>query len=58
MFSFKKRKAYESPHTKVAQVDLEGLICTVSGFKTVQVDRSRNVNQTIDGPGTENYFEI
>ena len=47
MFSFKKRKAYESPHTKVAQVDLEGLICNSVRFN-VQVNSLKNMNDPND----------
>ena len=43
MFSLKTRKIYQSPRTKVAEVDLEGLVCT-SVFKRGQVDQLRNMN--------------
>ena len=44
MFSAKKtRRIYQSPCTKVAEVDLEGLVCT-SAYKKVQVDQLHNMN--------------
>ena len=56
MFSLKTRKTYQSPHTEVTEVDLEGLVCT-SGFQTLQVDELRNVNA--DNTATEQlYFEF
>ena len=62
MFSLKTRKTYQSPRTKVAEVDLEGLVCT-SGFKALNVDELQNMNMTRDGvehdgPGSEHYFEF
>ena len=56
MFSLKTRKTYQSPRTKVAEVDLEGLVCT-SGYQTLQVDELRNVNA--DNTANEQlYFEF
>ena len=59
MFSLKTRKTYQSPRTKVAKVDLEGLVCT-SGFKAVNVDELHNMNvgEGHDGAGSEHYFEF
>ena len=59
MFSAKKtRRIYQSPHTKVAEVDLEGLICT-SGFKTMQVDQLHNINADAEAMKAEElYFEF
>ena len=58
MFSLKTRKIYQSPRTKVAEVDLEGLLCT-STFKLMYVDELHNINEEVgDAPGTELYFEF
>ena len=60
MFGMKKtRRIYQSPCTKVAEVDLEGLVCT-SGFKRLQVDELHNMNvgEGHDGAGSEHYFEF
>lgn len=59
MFSLKTRKTYQSPCTKVAEVDLEGLVCT-SGFKRLQVDELHNMNIDDDATGanSEHYFEF
>lgn len=60
MFSAKKtRRIYQSPHTSVTEVDLEGLVCT-SGFKAVNVDELHNMNvgDGHDGAGSEHYFEF
>ena len=52
----KTKRKFVSPHVKVAETDLEGLICT-SGFKTLQVDQLRNVNA--DNTDNEQlYFEF
>ena len=57
MFSLKTSKTYQSPRTKVAEVDLEGLVCT-SVYKLVQVDEHRNVNREEGGErGSALYFE-
>jgi len=59
MFSLKTRKTYQSPCTKVAEVDLEGLVC-LSAYKAVHVDELHNINADDgkDGAGTETYFEF
>lgn len=63
MFTLKKqRKAYDSPHTKVVEVDLEGVICE-SNRLYIQADELQNMNMTRDnvahdGAGTEHYFEF
>lgn len=59
MFSLKTSKIYQSPRTKVAEVDLEGLVCT-SGFKRLQVDELHNMNVDDDATGanSEHYFEF
>ena len=59
MFSAKKtRRIYQSPCTKVAEVDLEGLVCT-SGFKTLQVDQLHNINADTEAAAAEElYFEF
>lgn len=61
MFTFKQTKrVYNSPRTKVAEVDMEGLIC-LSAFGAVNVDEHRNVNKSIkDGEYTSEplYFEF
>lgn len=59
MFSLKTRKTYQSPHTKVYEVDLERLVCT-SAFKAVNVDELHNINadRGKDGPGSETYLEF
>lgn len=60
MFTLKKqKKVYQSPLTIVAEVDLEGLVCT-SAFKAVQVDELRNKNAEKDAEGNTLepfYFE-
>ena len=44
MFTLKKqRKAYDSPHTVVTEVDLEGIICGSVRFN-VRVKDLENVN--------------
>ena len=59
MFSAKKtRRIYQSPCTKVAEVDLEGLVC-LSGFKTLQVDQLHNINADAEAVAAEElYFEF
>jgi len=39
----KTKRQFISPQVKVAETDLEGLVCT-SVFKRVQVDQLRNMN--------------
>ena len=48
MFSLKTRKTYQSPCTKVAEVDLEGLICNSVRFN-VRVNSLENMNDS-DNP--------
>ena len=60
MFSLKKtKKAYQTPRTAVAEVDLEGLVCT-SVYTKVMVDETRNINaEKRDGKDIEPlYFEF
>ena len=59
MFSLKTKKTYQSPHTKVYEVDLEGLVCT-SGNKVLQVDELHNMNvgDEATGANSEHYFEF
>ena len=61
MFSLKTRKTYQSPHTKVAEVDLEGnLLIPGSQTLNVQWDESKNVNfygETTSDGGNALYFE-
>ena len=49
----KTKRRFVSPHVKVAETDLEGLICT-SGFEKTQVDRLHNINAE---PETSSYYE-
>ena len=63
MFSLKTRKTYQSPRTKVAEVDLEGLICNSVRFN-VRVNPLENMNDpndplkgTGDAAGEVFYFE-
>ena len=60
MFSLKTRKTYQSPRTKVAEVDLEGLICNSVRFN-VQVNELQNMNDPDDAIAPANgevfYFE-
>ena len=55
----KTKRQFISPQVKVAETDLEGLICT-SGFKRLQVDELHNMNvgEGHDGAGSEHYFEF
>ena len=58
----KTKRQFISPQVKVAEADLEGLVCT-SGFKALNVDELQNMNLEKngvkhDGPGTEHYFEF
>lgn len=39
----KRKKIYSYPQTSVAEIDLEGLVCT-SVYKKVQVDQLHNMN--------------
>ena len=56
MFSMKKtRRIYQSPYTKVAEVDLEGLVCT-SAFKKVQVDELHNMNKANPADDVEPFY--
>jgi hypothetical protein len=62
MFSAKKtRRIYQSPHTKVAEVDLEGnLLIPGSQTLNVQWDESKNVNISGEktlSDGNALYFE-
>ena len=59
MFSLKTRKTYQSPCTKVTEVDLEGLICNSVRFN-VQVNELQNMNDPENATaveGEEFYFE-
>jgi len=62
MFSLKTRKAYLSPRTKVAEVDLEGLVCTSEPMSRVFVDELENVNlrkgSETGGTAEPLYFEF
>ena len=49
----KTKRIYASPHVKVAETDLEGLVCT-SGFENTQVDRLHNINAE---PASSSYYE-
>ena len=54
----KTKRQFISPHVKVAETDLEGLICT-SGFKTMQVDQLHNINADAAAMEAEElYFEF
>jgi hypothetical protein len=61
MFTLKKtKKVYDSPRTKVAEVDLEGLVCA-SFMTNSQVDELKNINAesaTASDPGGSLYFEF
>ncbi len=61
MFSAKKtRRIYQSPHTKVAEIDLEGLVC-LSDLATVDEIRNMNKGVASDNVDTADdpfYFEI
>ena len=61
MFTLKKtQKVYHSPLTTVAEVDLEGLVCT-SGHMTKFVDELHNINSETNADGTTVeplYFEF
>lgn len=53
----KTKRQFISPQVKVAEADLEGLVCT-SVYKLVQVDEHRNVNKfENDDRGSALYFE-
>lgn len=53
MFTFKKTKrVYDSPHTIVAEADLEGIICSSVRFNV----RSRSLENMNDPTGS-NYDE-
>lgn len=56
MFNSRVKKVYKAPLTAVAEVDLEGLVCT-SAFKSVQVDELRNINVDDDYADEVLYFE-
>ena len=54
----KTKRRFVSPQLKVAETDLEGLICT-SGFKTMQVDQLHNINADAAAMEAEElYFEF
>lgn len=59
MLRNKTKKDYLAPRSVVAEVDLEGLVCT-SGFKRLQVDELHNMNaeEGHDGAGSDHYFEF
>ena len=63
MFSTKKtRRIYQSPHTSVAEVDLEGIVCQSDLRMKVQVDELKNIN-SLEGSETGGkseplYFEF
>ena len=50
MFSLKTKKTYQSPHTKVYEVDLEGLICQSVIFN-VAAKELQNMND----PNSDDY---
>lgn len=52
MFSLKTKKTYQSPHTKLAEVDLEGLICQSVIFN-VAAEELQNMND----PNSDDYDE-
>ena len=51
----KTKRIYASPHVKVAETDLEGLICT-SAFKAVQVDELHNMNKANPAEDVEPFY--
>ena len=54
----KTKLKFIPPHVKVAEADLEGLVCT-SAFKTLQVDELHNINADADVADAEvMYFEF
>ena len=54
MFSLKKtKKAYQTPRTAVAEVDLEGIVCH-SVYEKTHVDRLHNINAEDE---TSAYYE-
>ena len=58
MFSLKKtKKAYQTPRTAVAEVDLEGLVC-LSTFEKVNVDETENINSRKGSSAEPLYFEF
>jgi hypothetical protein len=58
MFSLKTRKTYQSPCTKVTEVDLEGLICQSLRFN-VRARSLENMNDPDDPAGvSENASEV
>ena len=60
MVTFRKKRPYEDPHTKVTQADLEGLICA-SVFYLVETDELHNINAETggeDNPVESLYLEF
>ena len=55
MFSLKTRKTYQSPRTKVAEVDLEGLICQSVRFN-IQVKELENMNPAEGETASEVFY--
>ena len=63
MFGMKKtRRIYQSPCTKVAEVDLEGLVCTSKPMMRLSVDELENINlrkgSETGGTSEPLYFEF
>lgn len=58
MFSLTSKKTYQSPHTKVAEVDLEGVLCeslVISSY----IDEIHNINAMTpedDGYQAEGFY--
>lgn len=60
MFSLKKTsRIYQTPLTKVSEVDLEGLICGSPVMVSAEVDELHNINADSDAAASESfYFEF
>ncbi len=54
MFTLKKQKrVYDSPHTKVVEVDLEGVICdsVIFNVRVNSLENMNNPNNPLEGIG-------
>ena len=51
MFTLKTRRTYQSPLTKIAEVDLEGLVCLSPNVQVKELENMNNPDNPLEGIG-------
>lgn len=51
MFTLKTRRTYQSPFTKIAEVDLEGLVCLSPNVQVKELENMNNPDDPLEGIG-------